>query len=76
MTTGQIAKMTIAVILGLVSAIFWSIGLQTLSVFMVATTIFHIFFVVGEEKKIVISQTEFESMFAKEMKKWKDSNLF
>lgn len=70
-----IAKFIVAMILGIVSAHFWSIGEQRLAIFMMATMVFNIFLIVGE-KKITISQNEFSSLFAKEMEKYKNSNLF
>lgn len=75
-TSGTVAKFTVAVILGIVSAHFWSIGEQRLAIFMIATTIFHLFFIVGEEKKATISPEDFSAQFKKEMAKWKKTNLF
>jgi len=80
MTKGVIAKFSIAIIIGFLTAHFWSIGEQRLAMFLIATTLFHIFFIIGEEKKIVISNAmtkkDFSNLFAEEMEKWKKNNLF
>lgn len=76
MTKSEIAKFAVATILGIVSAHLWSIGEQRLSIFLIATTVYQIFFVVEDRNKINISKSEFSTLFAEEMKKWKNNNLF
>ena len=78
MTKGIIAKFTIAVILGIVSAHFWSIGEQRLAIFMIATTVFHIFFILGETKENPMYRFDIksETPFAAEMKKYKKTKIF
>lgn len=75
MTKRGMGELIIAVILGITASIFWSMGEQRLAVFMVATIIFQIFFIVGEEKP-EITESKFSQMFQEEMKKFKNSKIF
>jgi hypothetical protein len=50
MSKSEIAKMTVAVVLGLLTSYFWTAGLEKMAIFILATMLFQIFFVTAEKK--------------------------
>lgn len=72
MNKNFLVKISVSIILGYTSAFFWSIGEQDIAVFMVATIIFNIFFIVGENKE---NEKQYIS-FSQDMKKYRNSDLF
>ena len=51
MSIGEFSKAAIATILGILVVHIWSIGEHELAIMILASMIFHIFFVVGEKKE-------------------------
>lgn len=50
MTRSEIAKMTVATILGILTSMLWDMGLQKVAIMVLATMLFQIFFVTAEKK--------------------------
>lgn len=79
MSYQTIGKFIAALVLGIATARFWSLGEQKIAIFMLATIIFYIFFLIGEkraEKPLYRFDIKSESPFAAEMKKFKKKTLF
>ena len=72
MTPSEIAKFAVAIVLGIVTEMFWSMGLEKIAVFILATMVFQIFFVTAERKKRKIKR---KSKFQDDMQFWHKSKL-
>jgi hypothetical protein len=42
--------MTVATVLGILTSMFWSMGLERMAIFVMTTMLFQIFFVTAEKK--------------------------
>lgn len=51
MTSSEVAKLVVAIILGIMTEFLWSHGFERMAFFILATMFYQIFFITAEKKK-------------------------